>query len=177
MTRILSVSGNMGAALPTPGSSLPLSRGSLTGFGSRPSRDQTMMTMARTIAYRSTCARRRVGCLLTDPHGRILAAGHNGSPMGHGHCIDSPCPGAQAPSGTALEACEAVHAEQNALLFCHDPMRIDTCYCTASPCSICVKLLMNTSCRRIVFEEEYPHPIAHDLWTGTGERKWVHFRG
>jgi dCMP deaminase len=58
----------------------------------------------------------------------------------------------------------ATHAEQNALLQCRDVEQIDTCYTTASPCITCVKLLMNTGCRSIVFAEEYPHPEAMDLW-------------
>jgi deoxycytidylate deaminase len=35
----------------------------------------------------------------------------------------------------------------------------------------CIKLLLNTSCERIVFVEEYPHSAARELWTGAG-RAW-----
>jgi deoxycytidylate deaminase len=42
---------------------------------------------------------------------------------------------------------------------------------TASPCMTCCKLLLNTSCQRIVYVEEYPHSAAKDLWTGAG-RVW-----
>jgi deoxycytidylate deaminase len=48
---------------------------------------------------------------------------------------------------------------------------IHTAYVTASPCMTCCKLLLNTSCQRIVYVEEYPHSAAKDLWTGTG-RSW-----
>lgn len=74
------------------------------------------------------------------------------------------CAGAQSPSGTNLDGCQAIHAEQNALLQCKDIYDIHTCYTTASPCVTCVKLLMNTSCQRIVFAEEYPQPAAKELW-------------
>src|SRR3990167_8057918 len=78
---------------------------------------------------------------------------------------------AQAPSGTNLDGCQAIHAEQNALLQCRDMYAIHTAYVTASPCMTCCKLLLNTSCQRIVYVEEYPHSAAKDLWTGAG-RSW-----
>lgn len=82
------------------------------------------------------------------------------------------CPGAFSESGTNLDGCEAIHAEQNALLQCKDVREIHTCYCTASPCVTCTKLLLNTGCMRIVFLEEYPHPAAGELWTRAG-REWI----
>jgi dCMP deaminase len=74
------------------------------------------------------------------------------------------CPGAQAPSGTQLDACQAIHAEQNCLLQCRDVHQIETVYCTASPCMTCVKLLMGTSAKEICFLEEYPAVGAKELW-------------
>jgi dCMP deaminase len=81
------------------------------------------------------------------------------------------CPGATSKSGTDLDSCQAIHAEQNALLQCEDVYSIDTAYVTASPCITCTKLLLNTSCRRIVYRDEYPHPAARKLWTSSG-RDW-----
>ena len=57
------------------------------------------------------------------------------------------------------------------MLQCRDVWSIATAYVTASPCMTCVKLLMNTSCLRIVYLEAYPHPEAQALWCGTG-RRW-----
>ncbi len=74
------------------------------------------------------------------------------------------CPGALSPSGTNLDGCGAIHAEQNALLQCRDVQTIETCYVTCSPCLTCVKMLLNTACRRIVYRERYPHTEALDLW-------------
>lgn len=84
------------------------------------------------------------------------------------------CPGAHSASGTNLDACQAIHAEQNALLQCRDVYAIHTCYVTASPCITCVKLLLNTSCEKIVFVEEYPHKAAQELWVQAG-REWQQF--
>lgn len=85
------------------------------------------------------------------------------------------CPGATAKSGTNLDACGAIHAEQNALLQCRDVYSIDTAYVSTSPCVTCVKLLLNTSCQRIVFAEPYPHGSSERIWVGAG-RVWYRYR-
>ncbi len=149
----------------------------------RPSRDEWAMRLALLTAQRTTCCRRAVGCVLLNARGHVLATGYNGVAAGLPHCneVDDlgfgpiihphACSGANAPSGTNLDGCQAIHAEQNAMLQCKDVYSIHTCYVTASPCMTCVKLLLNTSCERIVYVEEYPHSAAKDLWTGAG-RVW-----
>lgn len=82
------------------------------------------------------------------------------------------CAGANSPSGTNLEGCQAIHAEQNALLQCRDVYEIHTACVTTSPCVTCCKLLLNTSCERIIFANTYPHPEAKELWVRAG-RHWV----
>jgi dCMP deaminase len=139
----------------------------LADLPKRPTRDQWGLRLAQVVAERGTCARRKVGGVLVDARGHILSTGYNGKAAGLPHCTDEPCSGATAPSGTNLDACEAIHAEQNALMQCADVYAIDTVYVTASPCITCVKMLINTGARRIVFLEEYPHPAAKDLWLGS----------
>jgi dCMP deaminase len=140
----------------------------------RPTKDVWALAMARLTAQRGTCARRQVGCVLTDARGHVLATGYNGRPRGFPHCNEgNPCLGATAATGTSLDLCEAVHAEQNALLQCHDVELIDACYVTVSPCITCVKLLLNTGCRRIIAAAAYAHDAAaRDLWLRTVGRTW-----
>lgn len=152
----------------------------------RPSKDQWAMDLALVTARRATCLRRQCGCVLLNARGHVLATGYNGVAAGQAHCNEeaggggtvlmwpNACPGAQAPSGQGLDACQAIHAEQNALLQCRDVYAIHTAYVTASPCITCCKLLLNTGCERIVFFEVYPHLEAQELWEGAG-RSWVHF--
>jgi dCMP deaminase len=130
----------------------------------RMSKDEAWLRNAFTQSMRGTCIRRQVGCILVDGHGDMLASGFNGPPRGWPHCNENPCPGASAAPGQGLSQCEAVHGEANALLQCRDPYAIDTAYCTDSPCLDCVKLLLNTSCHRIVFLREYAHPEAKERW-------------
>lgn len=155
----------------------------------RPTRDEWGLQLAQVTASRSTCLRRSVGCVLVDKRGHILATGYNGVAAGAKHCNESrqlyppfretdyphACPGAQSPSGTNLDGCQAIHAEQNALLQCGKVWEIDTCYTTTAPCMTCVKLLLNTSCQRIVFKEDYPHSEARVLWENAG-RIWLQLK-
>lgn len=119
-------------------------------------KDEYFMAMASIASMRSTCIRRNVGCIIVDSNYYVLATGYNGGPSGLPHCSDSACSRENYKSGSRLDICEAIHAEQNALLQCPDTQKIETTYITASPCIHCIKLLMNTSCRRIVFGEIYP---------------------
>lgn len=128
-------------------------------------KDEYFLRLADLLKERSTCPRRAVGCVLVDEHYHVMATGYNGTARGTDHCIDVPCPGALSASGTDLDKCEAIHAEQNALLQCHDVMKIARAYCTTQPCVHCMKLLMNTSVQEIYFLEDYPKTVeaVHEL--------------
>lgn len=133
----------------------------------RPTKDEYFLSIARLVSTRGTCKRRQVGCVLVNKRGHVLATGYNGVAMGQPHCLDKPCAGADCISGTGLELCEAIHAEQNALLQCRDVWEIETIYCTIAPCVTCVKLLLNTGCERIVFADDYAHSNkSQSLWGG-----------
>ena len=136
----------------------------------RPSLDEYFLEMARLVATRSTCVRRNVGCVLVDKRRRVLATGYNGVARNVPHCIDVNCAGASSASGTDLDKCHAIHAEQNAIIQCSDVDKIETAYITTSPCVACTKLFLNTGCRRLVFIEEYTNTSAKDLWKG----EWIH---
>lgn len=155
----------------------------------RPSKDQYMMELAKVAATRTTCIRRGVGCVLADARSHVLAIGYNGVAAGLPHCNEKivsltqgpanllgtyahACQGHDLPPGQ--DSCEAVHAEQNALLQCSDPWAVDTAYVTLSPCKPCLKLLLNTSCQRIVFLEEHIDPLPKELWERAG-RAWEYF--
>lgn len=170
----------------------------------RPSKDEWFSEMALLISRRSTCHRLYVGCVLVNARGHVISTGYNGRASGLAHCNDRPvddvfmdmrvtgsdvafqrqyigkqevfphrCQNSDAPSGQP-NGCEAIHAEQNALLQCRDVYQIQTAYVTHSPCLVCVKLLLNTSCTRIVFAAEYAQPDAKRLWQASEGRQWVY---
>lgn len=135
----------------------------------RPTTEEYFSSMASLVSSRGTCCRRKVGCVLTNNHKHVIATGYNGRPKGFDHCSEgSPCAAANSPSGTNLDGCEALHAEQNALLQCKDVFEIDTAYVTTFPCVTCTKLLLNTSCKKIVYQEDYCQPEAIELWERAG---------
>jgi len=133
--------------------------------------DEYYINMAVLASSKGTCSRRQVGCVLVNNRDHLLSTGRNGPASGQPHCINSPCGGSNAKSGEDLDKCEAVHAEQNALLQCGKVYEIKTAYTTASPCIHCIKLLLNTSCQRVVFAEEYPHERVKEIWLNSG-REW-----
>ena len=134
----------------------------------RPPTDFYFLKMAKLVSERGTCARRKVGCIFVNKRNHVIATGYNGNPAGFTHCIDDPCEGADSKSGTDLDKCKAIHAEQNALLQCKNVYDIDRVYTTLEPCIHCVKLLLNTTANQIIYGEKYVHEFARKLWEESG---------
>tara|TARA_R110001583_G_scaffold183_1_gene1667 strand:- start:16934 stop:17413 length:480 start_codon:yes stop_codon:yes gene_type:complete len=129
--------------------------------------DNYFLQMSSLVAKRATCRRRKVGCVLVDSKNHIVATGYNGVPTHFPHCLDSPCEGANEPSGESLEKCLAVHAEQNALLQLRSNDYL-TAYLTVTPCITCAKMIANSSIRRIVSSVVYIQPTAMNILSTAG---------
>ena len=138
----------------------------------RISADEWGLRLAEVTALRGTCVRRKVGAVTVDCRGVILSTGYNGVPRGFTHCTITPCAGHGFASGAGLDVCEAIHAEANAIIFAPDPQRIATIYVTTAPCIACVKLLLATSARRIVFRDDYA-ASGEALWMTSLSREWI----
>ncbi len=140
----------------------------------RPSWDSYFMDIARTVATRSTCLRRKVGAVLVRDK-RILATGYNGAPSRLAHCLEAGCLREQrgVPAGERHEICRGSHAEQNVLA---QAARYGTAvdgailYCTNEPCVICTKLLINAGIVEVVYEADYPDQLARDIRAEAGLR-------
>lgn len=128
----------------------------------RPSPQEYFLGIAKLVSDRSTCVRRKAGCVLVDESGYIRATGYNGVPKGFEHCIEeSPCPGANSKSGTDLINCFAVHAEVNAFMQLEaNKERVKTAYLTCTPCRECAKVFANSFVKKIYALEKYPDEIA-----------------
>ena len=125
----------------------------------RPSWDEYFMDIATVVSRRSNCSRRSVGAVIERNH-HILSAGYNGTPKGVKNCFEGGCPrcSGKTKSGTHLDECLCVHAEQNAI--CQAAQHghaIDggTAYVTISPCLTCAKLLVNAGIKEVVYSGEY----------------------
>lgn len=137
----------------------------------RPDQHETWLLVANTIAARGTCKRRRVGCVLTDDQGYVLSTGFNGVGPDQPHCIDQPCAGSVYPTGQGLGECEAIHAEQNALITCADVRKVAFIYTTVAPCKHCTKMLLRTSAQSLYFIDDYEQS-GRELWERAG-RNWI----
>lgn len=121
----------------------------------RPSRDEVMMQVARTIALRSTCGRLKVGAIITL-EGRILSTGYNGTPARLPHCqhdLDRPCE-------------RAVHAEANAIAFAaRHGIATEEAYMftTHDPCLNCAMLIINSGIRTVRSEVRYRDQAGIEL--------------
>lgn len=111
------------------------------------------LKLATVVSERATCQRRAVGCVLLSRDSNILATGYNGSPRGFTHCIDEPCAGMQSDGA---DSCIATHAEINALLQCADVKEVYLAAVTCFPCFRCLKALLNTGIKVLVFSDVYP---------------------
>ena len=133
----------------------------------RPDWDEYFLQIARIVAERSTCLRRKVGALIVKDR-RMLSTGYNGTPKGIIHCDETGCLREELniPSGQRHELCRGLHAEQNALIqaaLYGISLQGGILYCTTYPCSICAKMLINAGIREIVIEEGYPDDLAKEF--------------
>ena len=102
--------------------------------------------VAQSIAYKSTCIDKQVGCVITDEHNNILSTGYNGNPSGYTHCTNLGC--CLKKEG---KVCLAIHAEINAIIKCPDIRAIRNVYLTLSPCLECLKVILNTGCTHVYY--------------------------
>ena len=142
----------------------------------RINRDRMLMEMAFTVAKRGTCARARVGAVLSRD-GRVISTGYNGAPSGITHCHhpthrvhdeividfagvkrrltkqvfvdDSPCKVSE-------------HAERNAIAYAaRYGVATDGAilHSTHEPCLDCARMIVNAG----IFEVNYVKPYrVHD---------------
>ena len=119
--------------------------------------DETWMAVARVVAGRSPCVRAQAGAVIVDATQRIVATGYNGPPAGFkvdGELCDAWCVrGMVGPldDPRSYDDCVAIHAEQNALMFCDRRDRLGgTIYITTSVCVTCAKQVANSGLERVV---------------------------
>ncbi len=141
-------------------------------FADRPDWQTYFMEIAKLVATRSTCLRRRVGAVIVKDN-RILSTGYNGTPTGIRHCLERGCLREELniPSGQRHELCRGLHAEQNAIIqAASNGVRIEggEIYCTNQPCIICAKMIINSGLKKIIINSSYPDELATELLAEAG---------
>ena len=138
----------------------------------RPTIDVYFIEIAKVVATRSTCLRHHVGAVIVKDK-RIISTGYNGAPCGLQHCTDVGCIRdiQHIPSGTQVQVCVGVHAEQNAIIQAalHGVSTVGaTLYCTLQPCIICSKMIINAGIVKVVYSEGYPDDGGIELLVDSG---------
>lgn len=111
--------------------------------------------IAKAVAQRSTCIRRKYGTVIVKDD-KIVGTGYNGSPRGGVNCCDIGCckrESLQIPHGERYEECVATHSEQNAMFRSNwNDLQGSIMYLygeengnqiTAIPCKICAGHIKN----------------------------------
>lgn len=137
---------------------------------SRISKDRYFMNIAIEVSRRSTCSRRQIGAIIVSDVGEIKSTGYNGNPRGLPHCDEMGCIRDQLgiPSGTRLETCTAVHAEQNAMIQAGTNSRGSTLYSTIVPCPICARMILNAQIACVVYIGDYSDLAGLELLRQAG---------
>ncbi len=140
----------------------------------RISLDEYFLKIAMVVAERSTCLRHHVGAVaVKDKH--LLSTGYNGAAAGLKDCLELGClrDAKNIPSGTRIEICRAIHAEQNVVIQAslHGvSLEGATVYCTHNPCAWCAKALVNAKIKRFVSFANYADKSFLDLFKEAGVR-------
>jgi dCMP deaminase len=129
-------------------------------FFERPGWDEYFMSIARVVASRSNCVKRKVAAVITVDR-RIISTGYNGTPRGVRNCNEGGCPrcNAFAEGGTRLDECLCSHGEENAITqaaYHGVSVRNGTIYTTFSPCLTCTKMIINAGIVEVVYNADYP---------------------
>ena len=130
----------------------------------RPAWDDYFIEIAKVVSSRSTCLRRRYGSVIVKDS-VIVSTGYNGAPRGSVNCMDiDKCKRKElnVPAGERYELCEAVHAEQNAIIN-GSPERMkdatiyiagfeeNNTFAEGKPCLLCRRMIQNSQIKEVVY--------------------------
>ncbi|MFH1221628.1 MAG: deaminase [Candidatus Micrarchaeota archaeon] len=126
----------------------------------RPTWDAYFMNIAKQVATRSNCVKRKVAAVLVRDK-QIISTGYNGTPRGTRNCSEGGCPRCNgfSESGKNLEECFCSHGEENAIIqAAYNGVSTKGCtvYTTFSPCLLCTKMIINSGILEVVYNEKYP---------------------
>ncbi len=132
----------------------------------RPNWDEYFIDIAKAVATRATCIRRRYGAVVTKEN-IIVSTGYNGAAAGVTDCLEvGKCTRMelQIPHGQRYELCHSVHAEANAIIRASAAeLKGATIYvsgvdgdgkeCDSAPCMMCKRMILNARISRVVYSD------------------------
>lgn len=131
----------------------------LSKKNARPDWNDYFMEIAKVVALRANCIKRRVAAVIVKDR-RIISTGYNGTPRGVKNCNEGGCPRCNSfgSQGKDLEECFCSHAEENAITqaaYHGVNIRDAVLYTTFSPCLICTKMIINTGIQKVIYSVVY----------------------
>ena len=126
----------------------------------RPNWDDYFMNIAKQVATRSNCVKRKVAAIIVKDK-RIVSTGYNGTPRGTKNCNEGGCPRCNnfTEAGKSLEDCYCSHGEENAIVqasYHGISIKGGTIYTTFSPCLLCTKMIINAGLSEVIYNAAYP---------------------
>ena len=137
------------------------------------------LDIAKSVAERSTCLRKKVGCVIVN-NDEIISTGYNGAPRGRkncidlGYCVKKKCFPDVRHGG--YDACRSVHAEQNAIISAsRKDMLGGTLYLSlfkvengeydpgANSCQMCRKMIINSGIKKVIVRTSETEYIEVDV--------------
>jgi dCMP deaminase len=136
-------------------------------IGGRVTEDQYYLNIAREVAVRATCLRRKFGAVIVK-NKQIISTGYCGAPRGTANCCDlGVCLREElgAKKGEHYEWCRSVHGEANAIIHAS---RFDTIGAAlylvgldarsnefvedAEPCRMCKRMIINAGIEEVIVQ-------------------------
>lgn len=130
----------------------------------RPSFESIFLDFARRLAERSTCARLKVGAVVTsEDFRRVYAVGYNGNASGLANDCDR-------HGEEAVGNCGCLHAEENAVINCDVSRALPKIvFCTHLPCVMCAKRIVNLGgVKKVFFANDYRVRTSAEIFEKVG---------
>lgn len=121
--------------------------------------DEYFMGVALLSSYRSKDPNTKVGACIVNQNKRIVGIGYNGFPHG---CNDDIYPWERDGEFINTKYPYVVHAEANAILNSTNNLEGATIYVSLFPCNECMKLIIQSGIKEIVYLSDKYHNTPSD---------------
>ena len=120
--------------------------------------DEYFMAMAKLSALRSKDPNTKVGACIVDQDHKVVSNGYNGMPRG----IDETKVSWNKGEGLDSKYLYVCHAEFNAILNTRNGSALKGCtlYVTLFPCNECVKAIIQTGIKEVVYQCDKYHDVT-----------------
>ena len=123
--------------------------------------DRRYMAMAIQVASWSKDPNTKVGAVIVDQKGRIVATGYNGFPTG---VQDTE----ERYNDRDKKYAFVVHAELNAILNATQSLKNCILYVTLSPCRECAKAIIQAGIDTVIYGDYFFDPVTDTMFDEAG---------